>query len=262
MLSSVVSLLLTTVSFQAPALAEAPLEPLRSPQEIADQNPTLTNEMRGDIMMARKMFREAVDFYKREANDSPVMANKTGMAYHQLGDLDNAKRYYDRAIRLNGEYADAINNRGTIHYARKSFREASRDYEKALEIDPNSAAFWLNLGTSYFARKQYEEAYISLANSLILDPNVLDTHGTAGSRVQDRTVEEKARFYYMLAKAYSQAGLTEQAIRYVRFAMENEFQDAELFLEEEEFALLAAEPEFLSIMAPLLPPPTEEQSSL
>ena len=54
----------------------------------------MTPELRGDIMMARKMYREAIDFYKPGAEKSAILANKTGIAYHQLQDLNNAEKYY------------------------------------------------------------------------------------------------------------------------------------------------------------------------
>ena len=41
--------------------------------------------MRCDIMMARKEYRDAVDCFKAGAGTSAIMANKTGIAYHQLG---------------------------------------------------------------------------------------------------------------------------------------------------------------------------------
>src|SRR5689334_4054719 len=69
--------------------------------------PNLSPEMRGDIMMARKMYREALDLYKPGANTSAVLANKTGIAYHQMLDLDDARKYYERAIKLNRQYAEA-----------------------------------------------------------------------------------------------------------------------------------------------------------
>ena len=126
------------------------------PIQVTPPNPALTPELRGDIMMARKMFREAIDFYKPEAEKNAILANKTGIAYHQLQDLNNAEKYYRRAIKLNPKYPEAINNLGTVYYAKKSYRRAVNQYKNALRVSPNSASVLSNLGTAYFARKQYE----------------------------------------------------------------------------------------------------------
>ena len=85
-----------------------------TPRIMAERNPALNDELRGDIMMARKLYRDAIDFYKPTAGKNPVMANKTGIAYHQMGDLENAKKYYERFLAAydaetkstKGEYKD------------------------------------------------------------------------------------------------------------------------------------------------------------
>ena len=63
-------------------------------------------------------FREAIDFYKPEAETNAILANKTGIAYHQLQDLQNAEKYYRHAIKLNPKYTEAINNLGTVYYTK------------------------------------------------------------------------------------------------------------------------------------------------
>jgi tetratricopeptide (TPR) repeat protein len=93
------------------ASASLPHQPDRSVR------PALTPELRGDIYMARKMYREAIDMYREGPSDSPVLANKIGIAFHQLLFLDQAKKSYERAMKLDPKYPEAINNLGTIYYA-------------------------------------------------------------------------------------------------------------------------------------------------
>ena len=76
--------------------------------------------MRGDIYMARKMYREAVDTY-RQGPDNAVLTNKIGIAFHQMLLLKLAKKNYERAIKLDPKYAEAINNLGTIYYSQKTW---------------------------------------------------------------------------------------------------------------------------------------------
>src|SRR5579864_3205526 len=96
----------------------------------------ITPEMRGDIFMARKMYREAAEVYKEGADKSALLSNKTGIAYHQLLELSNAKKYYERAVKLDRNYAEAINNLGAVYYAQKSYGRAISQYKKALRIKP------------------------------------------------------------------------------------------------------------------------------
>ncbi|HEY7334800.1 MAG TPA: tetratricopeptide repeat protein [Bryobacteraceae bacterium] len=209
----------------------------------------LTPEMRGDIMMARKMYRDALDYYKPGAEKSAVLANKTGIAYHQLQDLEDARKYYEKATKLNPKYAEAINNLGTIFYARKSYRRAISQYKKALRITPDSASIFSNLGTAYFARKDYKEASQAYEQALGLDPEVFERRSSQGTLLQDQSVEERAKFHYYLAKTYAHAGVKDRAILYVRKALEEGFKDREKFVKDPEFAGLQDDPEFKELIA-------------
>ena len=90
-----------------PLAQELPLSPAQQAEE------------RGDLDMARKNFREAVDAYQEAVHLRPNNAiawNKMGIAHHQLMELSLAKNCYQKAVKLNPKYAEAINNLGTVYY--------------------------------------------------------------------------------------------------------------------------------------------------
>ena len=169
---SIVSLLAvgSGLAFQVPTTVQTRTGFERRRRRLKADQPVLTPELRGDIMMARKMYREALDFYKPGAEKSAILANKTGIAYHQLQDLKNAEKYYRLAVKLNPKYPEAINNLGTVYYATKSYRRAVNQYRSALRLSPNSASVLSNLGTAYFARKQYEDAAKAYSEAVAIDP--------------------------------------------------------------------------------------------
>ncbi len=78
----------TALAFQNPPAQTA--NGFRPPDKTVPADPakSLTPEIRGDIQMARKMYREAIETYREGPKDSAVLANKIGIAYHQL--LDSA----------------------------------------------------------------------------------------------------------------------------------------------------------------------------
>lgn len=219
-----------------------------APPVAAAPKPDLSPEARGDIAMARKMFREAVEFYEQGAEKNAVLANKTGIAFHQQLDLKDAKKWYEHAIKLNPKYAEAINNLGTVYYARKSYRRAISQYLRALAIMPNSASFLSNLGTAYFARKHYDEAFKIYDQAMAIDPAVFEHRGTQGTILQELSVQERARFHYALAKSSAKIGATEQALQYIRMAIEEGFKDKEKFVKDPEFAGLQDNEEFKKIL--------------
>src|SRR5579872_3422719 len=108
-----------TVSAQNPLLdtpkvSERPAATATPPAPLAPLSP----EKRADILMARKMYREAAETYKEGPLDSAVIQNKIGIAYHQMLQPEIARRYYEGAIKLDPKYPEAINNLGTIYYAK------------------------------------------------------------------------------------------------------------------------------------------------
>jgi tetratricopeptide (TPR) repeat protein len=208
----------------------------------------LTPERRADILMARKMYREAVETYRQDSLQNPVIWNKIGIAYHQMMQLDQAKKNYEQAIRLNSKYAEALNNLGTVYYARKSYRRAVTYYNRALKLTPDSASIYSNLGTAFFARKKYKEAAEAYQTALKLDPEVFEHRSSYGVLLQERTVQERAKFHYYLARTYAQAGQNERALQYIRKALEEGFQERKKLQEDTAFAALRDTPEFQELM--------------
>ncbi len=215
-------------------------------------NPPIPPEQRGDIYMARKMYREAIDAYRQGSAKDPVLLNKIGIAYHQLTQLDSARKYYEQAVKLKPDYLEALNNLGTVYYARKNFRRAMHWYSQALKIAPNeirSASVYMNLGTAQFSRKQYDKATISYQAAMRLDPNVFEHSGSYGVLLEERSVEERAKYHYYLARLYAKGGRNELAIQYLRKALEEGFKEKKKLEEEPDFAGLHDLPEFKELMA-------------
>jgi tetratricopeptide (TPR) repeat protein len=211
-------------------------------------NPPITNELRGDIYMARKMYREAIDKY-RECPDSAVVANKIGIAFHQLLLLDLAKKNYEHAVKLDPKYPEAINNLGTIYYAEKSYHRAITCYKRALRFSTTSASIYSNLGAAYFARKDYKRASEYYEQALKLDPDVFEHRGTFGTIMQERTVQELATFHLYLAKMYAKSGAKDRALIYLRKALEEGVKDRNKIPQIPEFAALKTDPAFLQLLA-------------
>jgi len=209
---------------------------------------TLTPEQHGDLYMARKMYREAIDTYKTGPQNSAVLWDKIGVAYHQLGDLNAARKAYERAIKLDKKYADAINNVGTIFYAEKKYRSAISRYKRALDFAPESASIWSNLGTAWYARGKFDLMTQAYAKALQLDPEVFEKHGSVGTRMLDRGVADKARYHFEMARMYAASGKNELALQYLRKALEEGFKEKEKLQQAKEFTVLRETQEYKDLM--------------
>src|SRR5436305_3873223 len=144
---------------------------------FAQDKPVLSIETRGDIFMARKQYREAIDTFREGSAKDPVLLNKIGIAYHQMMKLDDARKSYEQALKVKPDYVEVMNNLGTIYYSRKSFRRAIGWYNRALKkagTESKSASIYMNLGTAYFARKQYDRATLAYQQAMKIDPDVFE----------------------------------------------------------------------------------------
>ena len=231
--------------FEPTGLRAAASVPPNSPSTVRNISP----ELRGDIFMARKMYREAIDMYRQGSPDSPVLSNKIGIAFHQLMILNLAKKNYERAVKLDPKYSEAINNLGTIYYAEKSYRRSIGYYKRALRCSNPSASVYANLGAAYFARKNYKQATEYYEQAMKLDPEVFEHHGTFGTVMQERTVAERAMFHLYLSKMYAKSGENERALIYLRKALEEGVKDRNKIPDMPEFSLLKTNADFKQLLA-------------
>ncbi len=225
--------------------------PAVAPPQAAVPQP-LSIEQRGDILMARKEYREAIDMFRTGSPKDPVLWNKEGIAYHQLTQLGSARKCYEQALKIKPDYLEAMNNLGTVYYAQRSFRRAISWYNKALKVAPSdarSASIYMNLGTAEFARKKYEQATNAYQQALKLDPEVFEHHGTFGVMLEEHSIQERAKYHYYLAKLYAKGGRSELAIQYLRKALEEGFKEKEKLTKDPEFAGIRDLPEFKQLLA-------------
>ena len=80
-----------------------------------------------------------------------------------------------------------------------------------------------------------------------LDPEVFEVHGSVGTRMLDRSVADRARYHYEIARMYAGAGKNELAIQYLRKALEEGFKEKEK-LQSKEFSALRETKEFKELM--------------
>jgi tetratricopeptide (TPR) repeat protein len=204
--------------------------------------------------MARKEFREAALAYKQLANQNPTNAvylNKLGIALHQQAELGPALKSYERAVKVNPLYADAQNNIGTVWYQRKKYGRAIRSYQKAIKLRSDMAVLYSNLGYAYFADKKYEESINAFGQAMKLDPNVFDHNsGRSGSILQDRSVSDRARFYFLLAKSFAQAGNVERSLVYLRKAKDEGYASMGEVKTDPAFTAMLKLPEMEEVLTP------------
>lgn len=222
-------------------------------QTGADSAQSLSDEKAADLHMARKEYAEAAQIYTRLLEREPrnaVYLNKLGIAYHQQTQLKLAMRYYEKAAKADPHYADAVNNIGTVHYQRKKYGKAIKTYRKALEIHPDMASVLSNLGYAYFSDKRYPEAIEAFQRALAVDPTVFDRSSRTGSLLQDRSVENRGLFFFLMAKTYAQSGNVERCLFYLRKARDEGYASLASVKTDPAFAAVVKDPGVQEFLAP------------
>jgi len=78
-----------------------------------DENKSLKDidaKTMGDLFFTAKMFNEALEQYESEAKKNPGFADihyKLGMAYRELGRIEDARREFKKALEINPDYREA-----------------------------------------------------------------------------------------------------------------------------------------------------------
>ena len=223
----------------------------------------LSAEEIGDLFMARKQYREASETYKKLTDQDPqnaVYLNKLGISLHQQEALGLALKYYERAMKADPKYADAENNIGTVWYQRKRYGKAIRAYEKAIKIREDMPVLYSNLGYAYFADKKYEESIAAFRIALTKDPQFFEHNASrSGSLLQDRSVSDRGRFYFLLAKSFAESGNIDRCILYLRKAKDEGYATFAADLKKDKaFSVALKDPVVQELIAPK-PAETPEQ---
>ncbi len=209
---------------------------------------SLDPETQGDLLMVHQRYLAAVDAYLRAPHNSAVVWNKLGIAYQHMYALDFAKLQYEKALSINPDYPEAINNLGTVYYGQKNYHKAEKYYRKAIHYKPQTASFYSNLGTAYFAEHKYKQGVVAYQHAFAIDPEVFIRESL--ERIAELgPVEEQAELNYTLAELYAQAGNVKAALVYLRAALTEGFDDRKKLMADKDLATLRVTPEFHLLMA-------------
>jgi tetratricopeptide (TPR) repeat protein len=197
----------------------------------------LPPESRGDVLMAQRQYVAAIKAYREAPGNSAVVWNKIGIAWQHLFAIDEAKLAYNRALRIKPRYPEAINNLGTIYYAKKNYKKAEKLYRRALKLMPHSATVYNNLGAAYFAQGKFRQGAEAYRSAFAIDPAVFSADSFQGIPELGSSAQQ-ARQNYCLAELFARAGMTDRAIEYLRKAFDEGFSDRKRLMKDRDFTSL------------------------
>lgn len=239
----------------SPSFARAQAD---SSAPMASLGPREKDELQARIYMAKKQYAEAAGVYSRLAQENPKDAsyyNYLGIAQLQEGNLNDARKSFDRATKVNRRFADAYNNLGATYYAEKKYKNAITQYQRSLALKPNVASVYTNIGYAYFAEKKLPKAMEAFHEALSLDPKVFEETGRYGSILSYRSVADRGLFNYMLAKDFAEKGDAENCLVYLRRAADEGYKDVGKIRSDPAFAKVVTDPDVKALLDKVAPEP-------
>jgi tetratricopeptide (TPR) repeat protein len=212
-------------------------------QRVVDMKSMTAAELEkaGDTCRAQKDYAHAIQYFEeavRKDKKSAMLRNKLGLAELQAGDTAQARVEFERAAKLNPKFPDALNNVGAVYFMQNKLGPAAKYFKKALALDETRATFHVNLGAAWFGQKKFDRAINEYSRALELDPQVLDQRTRVGVTAQIANPEDRAKFYYMLAKIHAKHGDVDGCLLCLRKAKEDGYRELANVYKEEEFSKL------------------------
>ena len=122
----------------------------------------------GELEAAKRAYERAVELEPRYVRAQTNL----GAIYRELGDLKRARTVLEDAIVADPFAVEALNNLALTESSLGQLPEAIALFRRAIKADPTRAELWLNLGLALRDNGQLDEAGHSLHRALELDAQI------------------------------------------------------------------------------------------
>jgi tetratricopeptide (TPR) repeat protein len=133
---------------------------------------------------------------KKYIEEDPEAYSARGVAYHLAGQIDSAIDEYNKALRVNPDFAYAHSNLGIAYYALGHIDRAVQEFIAAKNLDPELVEVHYNLGVAYKSKGEFDEAVRELQWILHADPDDADSHFQLGQVYEASQRFDEAIAYY------------------------------------------------------------------
>jgi Tfp pilus assembly protein PilF len=148
----------------------------------------------------------SVSAYELKENVTPAARRQYQFAVEQLvaGDLERARRGFEKAIALFPNFVEARSELAVIHMRQRDLAGAETLLRRALEFDPVAARPLFNLGLCLYRQQRIADALPVLERGVQLQP--INAHGNLLYGITLFVSGDDARAEPFLRKAYEQGG--------------------------------------------------------
>ena len=155
---------------------------VRGDEQLPPNHPKLDEGGAGNAAASSAQAQTAMDAADRNPKDFTAQI-KAAATFYQLGSLDKAALYLDRALAIKPNDPDALTGMAHTKYDTGDFTGAATYYEKVLMQRPDDADLLADFGSTYARRTppDYDRAIKEYRKALAIDPR----HEQALARLAD-----------------------------------------------------------------------------
>jgi serine/threonine-protein kinase len=211
---------------------------------------------------------EAIDRLSQEAGNDPAVLFVAGMLYRLDGLYDQALAQYDRLLELNPKDIVLVSyNRGRIYTHQRDYDRAIAELMRARAVEPDHPLLKTFLAVAHFNRGDLDTAQPLLEEVLRQNPHLdgvqpllawclsaRGEHEKALALITDRVRETATADHdiaFWLASFYGMEGMTDEAVEWVRKAIQLGNENYPLFAESRKLDNLRADPRFQALLEDL-----------
>jgi len=137
-----------------------------APVQNATQN-TIPNQIQVPVPAVSKNYNQIVSDITAKQKDGTATAADLidlGVAYVNLGKLDEAETAYLQAIAKDPSSSQAYNNLANIYRDKSDFIKAEQNYKTAIKLDPQNSKTYINLAFMYNNLMNNKQSAIDILN--------------------------------------------------------------------------------------------------
>lgn len=111
---------------------------------------------------------------KRETGVNAKTLYERARSFHKRGRLKDAIRFYQKTLRLDPGYVDALNNLGVIYIKDKDYSAAKSSFEKGIRLRPGHVDLHYNLACLHAIKGELRVSLVHLKKAVSLNQSARD----------------------------------------------------------------------------------------
>jgi HEAT repeat protein len=159
-----------------------------------------------NIILNKNTSKEGTLPVEMEDLDKAYISFNIGNLFYDLGKLEKALTYYDKALYIYPDFIDVWKYRGLIYFTSGRLQKAAACYNQILNLDPKYPELWIDIGIIFFEMGKINEAKACYEKATEMNPcyKSEDLAVNTCKFLENRPITlQKLKFYLELASSAS-----------------------------------------------------------